>query len=577
MNDSLPSLPVLEGAQVLLRPITMEDTPRIVAWRNDPEVLQNFIYRGPFTEEIHTNWIRTRVASGEVVQYVIVDRDSGRDVGSVYFRDIDSLERSAEYGIFIGEASGRGRGLGSETARLFTDFGFEKLGLERITLRLLSDNLRAQRSYEKAGFRLDERRRETVRLDGRTRELVFMVKRREDFEAEQKPKLVIIGASDFQNPLILQAKAMGYQTHVFAWECGDVGEKTADVFYPFSIVEKEKILELCRPLRPAGVCSIGSDLAAITVNFVAEELGLVGNGMVSAMTATNKHLMRLAFERDGLPSCRSVLVEEDTDLSALDLRPPLIAKPTDRSGSRGIRKIASLSELPEAIAFAREPSFEKKVLVEEFAEGREYSVEYVSWQGQHFFLAVTEKFTTGAPLFVETGHLQPPLHMDAQTLAQIRALVPRVLDCLGVRCGASHTELKVDKDGSIRLIECGARMGGDCIGSDLVPLSTGVNFVRAVIDVACGRAPALQPEQPPRVAAVRFLFGPEDLDALRRIEAEAPQNLLRVSPIDPFDGHEVRDSSTRYGYYILAADSQEEMTRLLRMSALPESFLEDSP
>ena len=343
-----------------------------------------------------------------------------------------------------------------------------------------------------------------------------------------KENLVIIGANDFQNPLILRAKELGYETHVFAWQCGDVGERTADVFHPVSIVELAEILEACRPLRPAGVCSIGSDLAAITVNYVAEGLGLVGNGMDSAVTATNKHRMRLAFERAGLPSCKSIQVEEDTDLAALPLRYPVIVKPTDRSGSRGIRKVCDPAELPEAIAFAREPSFEKKVLVEEFAEGREYSVEYLS-----------------------------------------------VLDSLGVRFGASHTELKVDEGGAIRIIECGARMGGDCIGSDLVPLSTGVDFVRGVIDVACGHAPDLSPVQPGRIAAVRFIFSQEDLDALRRIEASCPQNLFRVSAIDPIDGHEIRDSSTRYGYYILTAQTQEEMTRLLRLSALPEAFLED--
>ena len=385
-----------------------------------------------------------------------------------------------------------------------------------------------------------------------------------------KPSIIIIGANDFQNQLILEAKALGYTTHVFAWQCGDVGEKTADYFYPVSIVEKERILDIARAIRPAGVCSIASDLAAITVNFVAEGLGLTGNGMVSAMDATNKHRMRLAFERAGLPSCKSVLVEPDTDLAALPLRYPLIVKPTDRSGSRGIYKVSRPEELPAAVALAREPSFEKKVLAEEFAEGREYSVEYLSWQGEHHFLAVTEKFTTGAPLFVETGHLQPPEHMDAGTLAKIRALVPRVLDSLGVRYGASHTELKIDDRGEIRLIECGARMGGDCIGSDLVKLSTGVDFVRAVIETACGVEPRLEAAGEKRVAAVRFLFNAADLDALERIRREDPEALYRVSEILPIDGREIRDSSTRYGYYILTADSPLKMKALLQKAALME-------
>ncbi len=380
--------------------------------------------------------------------------------------------------------------------------------------------------------------------------------------------IIIIGANDFQNQLILEAKAMGYTTHVFAWQCGDIGERTADYFYPVSIVEKERILEIARAIRPAGVCSIASDLAAITVNYVAEGLGLTGNGMVSAMTATNKHLMRRAFEKAGLPSCKSILVEEGMDLGALPLKYPLIVKPTDRSGSRGIYKVTDPKELPGAIALAREPSFEKKVLAEEFAEGREYSVEYLSWRGEHRFLAVTEKFTTGAPLFVETGHLQPPRHMDDATLAKIKALVPKVLDSLGVQYGASHTELKVDERGDIRLIECGARMGGDCIGSDLVKLSTGVDFVRAVIETACGAEPTTQSTDKTHVAAIRFLFSEADLRALERIRRENPEALYRVSEILPIDGREIRDSSTRYGYYILTADTQDEMQALLQKSGL---------
>jgi hypothetical protein len=195
-------------------------------------------------------------------------------------------------------------------------------------------------------------------------------------------------------------------------------------------------------------------------------------------------------------------------------------------------------------------------------------VEYLSWKGEHRFLAVTEKFTTGAPLFVETGHLQPPKHMDEKTLARIKALVPQVLDCLGVRYGASHTELKVDSDGTIRLIECGARMGGDCIGSDLVPLSTGVDYVRGVIDVSCGTEPTFEPIGKTCVSAVRFLFSQRDLDALERIRRENPESLYRVSEILPIDGHEIRDSSTRYGYYILTAGTMEEMERLLQKAGL---------
>ena len=178
----MKDLPLIEGEKVILRPITDADTDDIVRWRNDPEVWRYFLFREPFTPEMHRAWLRDKVATGRVIQYIIIDRESGRSAGSVYFRDVDPKNESAEYGIFIGEADARGKGLGSETARLFTDFGFQTLGLHRISLRLLSDNVRAQRSYEKAGFHIEGVFRDMVLLDGAWRDVTFMAKLENDSE-----------------------------------------------------------------------------------------------------------------------------------------------------------------------------------------------------------------------------------------------------------------------------------------------------------------------------------------------------------------------------------------------------------
>ena len=150
-------------------------------------------------------------------------------------------------------------------------------------------------------------------------------------------KLVIIGANDFQNQLILKAKALGYETHVFAWEDGAVGKDTADYFYPISIIEKEKILDKCRKIMPDGVCSIASDLASITVNYVAEKLGLPCNQTKFTNIQTNKYAMRQALMDAGLPCPKFVLADENFDLAKLSgFKFPIIVKPTDRSGSRNI-------------------------------------------------------------------------------------------------------------------------------------------------------------------------------------------------------------------------------------------------
>lgn len=179
-NSFTDKLPVITGSKVRLRPISDADTELIVHWRNLPSVKQYFIFREPFTSEMHRNWLKNKVETGLVVQYIIEDMQDGKSVGSVYFRDIDNNNRSAEYGIFIGETSARGRGLGSETAKLFTDFGFDFLGLHRISLRLISGNAAAQRSYEKAGFVHEGTFRDMVKLDGEFRDIVFMARLKEE-------------------------------------------------------------------------------------------------------------------------------------------------------------------------------------------------------------------------------------------------------------------------------------------------------------------------------------------------------------------------------------------------------------
>lgn len=368
---------------------------------------------------------------------------------------------------------------------------------------------------------------------------------------DTKKNLAIIGASYFQLPLIEKAKEMGYSTHVFAWASNDIGEKVADYFYPISITEVDAITEKCREIGVCGICSIATDLGNFTVNYVADKLGLSGNTMECTRKSTNKHLMREAFEKNGDPSPKSIMVDEYTDLYSLKLVYPVIVKPTDRSGSRGIYKLESVVGLEEAVKSALSEGFEKKVLIEEFAEGTEYSVEAISFNGHHHILAVTLKYTTGAPHFIETGHIEPaPINVELNK--KIAKVVTHALDTLGIKNSASHSEIKIDDDGNIKIIEIGSRMGGDCIGSDLVYYSTGIDYVRAVIQVACGEEPDLNSNN--RVCKVesRFILTKEDIDEFERIKMEEPDRILRIVDDKHLDlVGKTTDSSNRAGAYIV--------------------------
>lgn len=149
--------------EVFLRPMTLEDTSRIVSWRNKDFVRNNFIYQELFTEQGHLEWIEKQVKPGHVVQFIICLLD-GKEIGSVYFRDIDREEKTAEYGIFIGEEDALGKGYGTQAAKLALAYAFENMGLKKVFLRYLADNTAARKSYEKAGFINIPDREETVNL-----------------------------------------------------------------------------------------------------------------------------------------------------------------------------------------------------------------------------------------------------------------------------------------------------------------------------------------------------------------------------------------------------------------------------
>lgn len=163
-----------EDAGIYLRLMTLEDTDRIVAWRNSDAVRRNFIYQELFTREVHENWVHTQVETGHVVQMIICEIATQKPLGSVYIRDIDRQHNKAEYGIFIGESDARGRGVGTAAAKLMLRYCFQEEGLHRIYLRALAENVQAIRSYEKAGFQREGYLRDDVCIDGEYRDIVWM-------------------------------------------------------------------------------------------------------------------------------------------------------------------------------------------------------------------------------------------------------------------------------------------------------------------------------------------------------------------------------------------------------------------
>jgi len=366
-------------------------------------------------------------------------------------------------------------------------------------------------------------------------------------------KLAIIGASYLQQPLVEKCKELGVYSICFAWEEGAVCKDLCDKFYPISTVDKDAILKVCIEEMIDGITTIASDVATLTVNYVAEKMGLVGNPDKYSLTATNKFLMRQCFMEHEVPSPKFCLTDGRIPEIINTFNFPVIVKPTDRSGSRGVEKVLKIDDLQEAIDRACKESFQKKAVIEEFVEGREISVESISFKGKHFVLQITDKITTEAPFFVELEHHQPS-SLPEGIKTKVKSIVLNALDALHIQYGASHAELKITNEGDIRVIEIGARMGGDFIGSDLVKLSTGYDFLKGVIDVAFGdfEEPKLTEN---KCSGVYFLC--EETKSILPIIQNSGKypEIVRAEITDPVL-RRIEQSADRSGYFIYQSNNK---------------------
>jgi len=278
---------------------------------------------------------------------------------------------------------------------------------------------------------------------------------------------------------------MGLETHVFAWKEGNVVENICDFYYDISILDQEAILAACKKIKIDGITSIASDIAMPTVNYVAHQLGLVGNSMESTLISTDKYEMRKALSAGGVKCPRFAFFSEPNFTNEDEFIFPVIVKPTDRSGSRGVTKVYDPMKVHEALEKALANSINGRAIVEEFIVGREFSVEGISTNGKHQILTITDKVTTGEPYFVELEHHQPARISQEQWEA-IEQETLKVLDTLKITNGASHTEVFLTEDNSVRVVESAGRMGGEWIGSHMVQASTGFDFLKATLKVALG-------------------------------------------------------------------------------------------
>jgi len=323
-------------------------------------------------------------------------------------------------------------------------------------------------------------------------------------------RILIIGASVLQLPAIKKAKDMGFTVGVVDFNPDAIGVSFADYFFNVSTIDVDGILEVAKSFKPDGIMTLATDMPMRAIAIATSALGLPGISYDVAVRATDKGEMIKAFESANVESPWFFIVKNLTELDIVrnTLTYPCILKPTDNSGSRGVMMVHEAEQLNAAFAYSLSHSRGGNVIVEEFLTGSEISVEVMAVNGVVHILAITDKLTTGAPYFVEMGHSQPSA-LPEDDLTKISDLAARAVKAIGIENGPAHVEIMLTKDGP-KMIELGARMGGDNITTHLVPLSTGIDMVRATIDLATGKIPDLTPKFQ-KGSAIRYLSAPEGI------------------------------------------------------------------
>lgn len=317
-------------------------------------------------------------------------------------------------------------------------------------------------------------------------------------------RLFVVGASVLQLPAIKKAKEMGLYVGVADYDPKAVGIPYADEFFEVSTIDEKGICAAAEEFHVDGIMTLATDMPMRSVAFTCEKLGLSGISYETAVRATDKGKMIRSFEEAGVEHPWYVMISDLQELHSVreKISYPCISKPVDNAGSRGVMLIREESELENAVTYSSRNGRSGSVIVEEYLHGKEVSVEIMAVDGEVHVLQVTDKLTTGAPHFVEMGHSQPS-RLGEEKVVAIRDLAVRAVKSIGIHHGPAHVEIMMTEDGP-KMIELGARMGGDCIATHLVPLSTGIDMVKASIQAALGEKPDLKPGVK-RGSAIRYL------------------------------------------------------------------------
>lgn len=379
-----------------------------------------------------------------------------------------------------------------------------------------------------------------------------------------KKSVLIFGVGELQKSIIERAKLMGLFV-IGIDPCADaVCKDSVDAFEIVGGQDYEGTLAVAKKYNISAVVTAATDKPLVMMARVAKELGLRFYSEKTAVWSTDKFQMKQRFIEGGIPCAKGRLISKADEAS--DFYFPVIAKPRDNSGSRGVILCRNVEELSDAINEALQYSKLETILVEEFIEGQEYSIEALHYDGKSEVIQFTEKTTTEFPYNVELEHKQPA-NLSEEQKDNIKQLISKIADCMNFENCASHTELKINERG-IFIIETSPRLGGGYITSTLVPLSTGINIEDQLLNIALGNEVDTQTGRVEKASAVCFFNFPEGEvkyinPEIYKIKTEDNVFSLDLKLAVGDKVNKITSGLDRYGQVIFCADAIEQINYLV--------------
>jgi len=376
---------------------------------------------------------------------------------------------------------------------------------------------------------------------------------------QNKKAVLIFGVGPLQESIINRAKKMGLYT-VGIDPCADATCK--DCVDAFEVVDGQNYEGTCAVVEKYGIDAIvtaATDKPLVMMARIAEKYGYPFYSIETAQWSTDKFQMKQRFMEGGVPSAKGRLVKSVEEVE--DFEYPVIIKPRDNSGSRGVKLCRSKEELAASMSEAFEVSKLDTILVEEFIEGPEYSIEGLHYDGKAEVIQFTEKKTTEFPYNVELGHIQPA-NISEDIKQQIREIVAKIGNALHFENCPSHTELKINERG-IFVIETSPRLGGDYITSTLTPLSTDVNLEDELLKISLGESINPHPKAV-QYSGVRFFSFEEGSVIKHTPNEEFVKSWPHVIDFsfnlkEGYRVNRITSSLNRYGHLILTAGNRESI------------------